>query len=161
MPRRVAQYSRPQGARLANERFGADEVSQTQPRKERFRKAANVNDPSIGIQRLERRGRGFQKGHLEFVVVLHDQCVHFPCPVQEGAAARDRHGRCRGALVAGRGKDYVCLRRDNIRWQSVLIDAHRCYMATRMRENIAQGRVAWIFEHGAPPLCQKHLRRQP
>ena len=54
MPRRMPQDGCTQGARLADERFGADQIAKAQTGKQRFRKAADIDHAPVLIERFER-----------------------------------------------------------------------------------------------------------
>ena len=52
---RMAQDRGPQRASLADEGFGGDEIAEAQARKERFGERADIDDPAVAIERLQRR----------------------------------------------------------------------------------------------------------
>ncbi len=157
----MAQHQRAQRACLADERCGRDEIAEAQPRKQRFRKAADIEHAPGGIEGFQRRrGRG-EIADLEFVVVLDDDEILLRRRLQKPRAPVDRHGRARRRMVARRDEDGIGIVGQPIRRQALAIDVDSGDLCAAEQQRGADIGMARVFTHRAGAPVEDQPRDHP
>src|SRR5215467_4820617 len=91
--------------------LGDDQIPDAKGGKDRSRKSANVDDPSLAIQSLQRFQGMSIVAKFAVIIVLHDDCVPAFRPTQQSNAPGKRKNGASWELVRWRDKRQMSIRR--------------------------------------------------
>ena len=131
------------------ERGGGDQVADPQRRGQRLGEGADVGDAPLAIEAEQRGEGGRVEPELAVVIILDDQAVVLPRPLQQGQPPRDRQPPAERILVRGGDAGHhrrVGTARQPLDLHPVGIDRHRHHARPVPQQDIARHRVARFLE---------------